>query len=107
MSPEKRRTPVEWGNLLRKLRASEGDQGKATTPDPAAAAPSSAQRRAWASGAFLAAAARLVARGEESGYTLRRVVEWATAATGARRAALWAIETGPDGEQQLTILAWA
>src|SRR5689334_10821701 len=29
------------------------------------------QRRTWASGAFLAAAARLVARGEETSYTLR------------------------------------
>lgn len=108
MSPEKRRTPVEWGGFLRKLRASEGDQGKSDPPAPAEATPTPpAQRRAWASGAFLAAAARLVARGEESGYTLRRVVEWATAATGARRAALWAIETGPDGKQQLTTLAWA
>jgi diguanylate cyclase (GGDEF)-like protein len=107
MSPEKRRTPVEWGGLLRKLRSSEGEQGKVHPPGPAEAAPPPAQRRAWASGAFLAAAARLVARGEESGYTLRRVVEWATAATGARRAALWAIEPGPDGQQQLTILAWA
>jgi diguanylate cyclase (GGDEF)-like protein len=107
MSPEKRRSPVDWGSgFLRKLRQPEGDQGKADTPEPVPAAPP-AQRRAWASGAFLAAAARLVARGEESGYTLRRVVEWATAATGARRAALWAIETGPDGQQQLTILAWA
>jgi len=63
------------------------------------------QRRTWASGAFLAAAARLVARGEESTYTLRRVVEWATAATGAQRAILWAIEG--DTDQPLTMLAWA
>jgi diguanylate cyclase (GGDEF)-like protein len=106
MSPEKRRSPVS--DFLRKLRTPDGDQGQVTgEPEPAAAAPPPAQRRTWASGAFLAAAARLVARGEESGYTLRRVVEWATAATGARRAALWAVETGPDGKQQLTILAWA
>ena len=114
MSSEKRRSPVEWGGLLRKLRSSEGDQDKQAAANVAPAATNSivgaaspAQRRTWASGAFLAAAARLVARGEESGYTLRRVVEWATAATGARRAALWAIETTPEGLQQLTILAWA
>ena len=93
MSPEKRRSPVDWGSgFLRKRRTPEGDQGKAAEAPAQAAAAPPAQRRTWASGAFLAAAARLVARGEESGYTLRRVVEWATAATGARRAALWAVE---------------
>lgn len=121
MSSDKRqksRSPVEWGGLLRKLRAPEANQGAtapaASDPDtdqPAVGAPGSipvaTQRRAWASGAFLAAAARLVARGEESSYTLRRVVEWATAATGARRAVLWAIEPAPNGGQQLTVLAWA
>ncbi len=61
----------------------------------------------WASGAFLAAAARLVARGEENTYTLRRVVEWATAATGARRAVLWAVENDAENNPQLALLAWA
>lgn len=109
----KQRSTVEWGGLLRKLRSPEGDGGRYAPPASAAgdAAPAATappvQRRAWASGAFLAAAARLVARGEESSYTLRRVVEWATAATGARRAVLWALEIAPTGEHQLTILAWA
>ncbi len=115
MSSDKRqksRSPVEWGGLLRKLRAPEATQRDDTPApsDPApdvASVPAATQRRAWASGAFLAAAARLVARGEESSYTLRRVVEWATAATGARRAVLWAIEPSPTGGQQLTVLAWA
>jgi len=65
------------------------------------------ERNTWASGAFLAAAARLVARGEENTYTLRRVVEWATAATGARRAVLWAVEDSEHDDPQLTLLAWA
>lgn len=65
------------------------------------------ERTTWASGAFLAAAARLVARGEENTYTLRRVVEWATAATGARRAVLWAVEDAEHDDPQLTLLAWA
>lgn len=105
---------MEWGGLLRKVRAQDaaeqGQQGatEPATPAPVADKPPSApliQRRTWASGAFLAAAARLVARGEETTYTLRRVVEWATAAAGARRAILWAIEE--DAEQPLTMLAWA
>jgi diguanylate cyclase (GGDEF)-like protein len=61
----------------------------------------------WTSGTLLAAAARLVARGEETTYTLRRVVEWATAATGARRAVLWAVEDPEQDDPQLTLLAWA
>ncbi|HEY8597143.1 MAG TPA: diguanylate cyclase, partial [Thermomicrobiales bacterium] len=116
--------PVEWGGLLRKVRAQDSAEQGANTPrkdatpdannppaDPALVVtqkPATGpliQRRAWASGAFLAAAARLVARGEETTYTLRRVVEWATAATGAQRAILWAIEG--DTDQPLTILAWA
>jgi hypothetical protein len=92
---------VELGGLLRKVRAQDAAEIGANAPpkdatsayqtpaaDPAppvtnlpTGAPPS-QRRTWASGAFLAAAARLVARGEETTYTLRRVVEWATAATG-------------------------
>ena len=116
---------MEWGGLLRKVRAQDNGELGANTPgkqaapeannppaDPApvvtANKPATGpliQRRTWASGAFLAAAARLVARGEDTTYTLRRVVEWATAATGAQHAILWAIEG--DTDQPLTILAWA
>jgi diguanylate cyclase (GGDEF)-like protein len=122
------RLPVEWGGLLRKVRTQDSTGRRATppaAPEPPPAPPEDLTpadvpivaakpttgpllgRRSWASGAFLAAAARLVARGEETGYTLRRVVEWATAATGARHAVLWAVdrEAGPDGP--LAILAWA
>lgn len=125
---------MEWGGLLRKVRTQDTTEKGATAPanaapatnavvppDDAAAPPTPPapavpaeraavpllQRRTWASGAFLAAAARLVARGEETSYTLRRVVEWATAATGARRAVLWAIDEPGDTEQPLTMLAWA
>jgi len=113
---------VEWGGLLRRMRARETGANVEANP-PAATPPEvpvepprprgvdtatpQGDRATWASGAFLAAAARLVARGEENTYTLRRVVEWATAATGARRAVLWAVEDAERDDPQLTLLAWA
>jgi len=113
---------VGWGGLLRRKRTQEtghhaAANPPAATPTEAPAAPPRSQgdntampqgeRNTWASGAFLAAAARLVARGEEHTYTLRRVVEWATAATGARRAVLWAVEQDEGHDPQLALLAWA
>lgn len=111
---------VERTGLLRRKRIQEiAEQSVAApatvtspTSPPDAAAPQLPEaarplRQEWASGAFLAAAARLVARGEETTYTLRRVVEWATAATGARRAVLWALEEPEAGEYRLVQLAWA
>lgn len=113
---------MEWGGLLRRRRTREAKGNTAATP-PVAPAPEEPggpseqesaisvtpqiDRNTWASGTFLAAAARLVARGEETTYTLRRVVEWATAATGARRAVLWAVEGDEGNDPQLTLLAWA
>ena len=131
---------VGWGGLLRKVRTQERDTRVETAPlgdiappsplppdpasawsalpvavaaatdaaDPATTAP--ARRRVWTSGAFPDDAARLFARGEETSYILRCVVEWATAATGARHAVLWALDTPdtPDTpDQPLTTLAWA
>ena len=104
---------MEWGGLLRRMRTQETGDITATDPpatpteEPAAPATPQGTHHTWASGAFLAAAARLVARGEESTYTLRRVVEWATAATGARRAVLWAVENDTDDNPHLALLAWA
>lgn len=82
-------------------------EAHAAPAQEASAGAAQPDRHEWASGAFLAAAARLVARGEETTYTLRRVVEWATAATGARRAILWAVEEPEAGDYRLAPLAWA